>query len=86
MELIVREGWSQGQEHINSKSSIAGLALHAWASLHPLAYLILICRCQDLIVKEMCDLINIAQAAVSVISVASPWVMYLLNVLRDIST
>ena len=36
--------------------------------------------------KEMCDLINITQAAVSVISVASPWVMYLLKVLKDIST
>ena len=36
--------------------------------------------------KEMCDLINAMQGAVSVISVASPWVMHLLKVLRDIST
>lgn len=36
--------------------------------------------------KEMCDLINTMQGAVSVISVASPWVMHLLKVLRDIST
>ena len=63
-----------------------GLALCAWASLHLIAYLILICRSQDLIMKEMCDLINITQDAVSVISVASPWVMYLLKVLKDIST
>lgn len=35
--------------------------------------------------KEMCDLSNIIQGDVSVISVASPWVMHLLKVLRDIS-
>jgi hypothetical protein len=36
--------------------------------------------------KKKCNLIQIAQAAAFVTSVASPWVVYLLEMLRDSST